>query len=93
MKDASYKNGSLFAVSAINSVYIFSINYAKLDSEVFHKKVYHRKNDLATCSWISWGEGNIHAPSREIIGEKLVLNYTFDNKLFTAALNEVEKYD
>lgn len=92
-KDPQYKNSSLFAVAAINTIFIFSLNYSKLDSEVFCKRVYFRRAESATCSWISWGEASILAPSRDIKGEKLILNYSFDNRLHLVALNDQEKYD
>ncbi len=43
-RDAQYRNSSLLAIAAINSVYILSINHAKLDGEVFWKKIFHRKS-------------------------------------------------
>lgn len=92
-RDPQYRSVSLLAVSAINSVYILAINHTKLDADVFWKRIYFRKSDEATCSSVSWGEANIQAPSRDIKGEKLVLNYSFDNRLFFVALREVEKYD
>lgn len=88
-RDPQFRNCSMFAISAINAIYIYSLNYAKLDTDVFWKKLYYRKIEEATCSWVSWGEANIHAPSRDIKGDKLILNYSFDNKLFFVALKEV----
>jgi hypothetical protein len=90
-RDAQYRSCSLLAISAINQVYILLINHSKLDAEVFWKRIYHRKQEDATCSTVSWGEANIQAPSRDIKGEKLVFNFTFDNKLYFVALKEVEK--
>ena len=88
-RDAQYRNCSLLAISAINAVYILSINLSKLDAEVFWKKSYVRKEEAATCSTVSWGEANIFSPSRDIKGEKLVFNFSFDNRLFFVALREV----
>ena len=42
-RDSQYNHCSLLAISAINSVYILAINHNKLDSDVFWKRVYHRK--------------------------------------------------
>jgi hypothetical protein len=92
-RDPQYKNSSFFAVAAINSIFIFAIHYPRLDSDVFWKKVYHRKSENASCSWISWGEANLQVPSREIQGDKLTLSYSFDNRLFFVTLNDLEKYD
>lgn len=88
-RDAQFRNCSLFAISAVNAIFIYTLNYAKLDTDVFWKRIYSRKSDDATCSWVSWGEANIQAPSRDIKGDKLILNYSFDNRLFFAALKEV----
>jgi|JI9StandDraft_1071089.scaffolds.fasta_scaffold256046_2 hypothetical protein len=92
-RDAQYRNSSLLAVAAINNIYILAINHSKLDSEVFIKKIYHRKQEDATCSTVSWGEASIQAPSRDIKGEKLILNFSFDNRLYFVALKEVDKED
>ena len=54
-RDSQFRNSSLFAVSAINSIHIFALNYAKLDSDSFWKRIYFRKAESATCSWVSWG--------------------------------------
>ena len=53
---------------------------------MFWKKLFVRKCEEATCSTVSWGEANIQAPSRDIKGEKLILNYSFDNQLYFVAL-------
>jgi len=90
-RDATYRNSSLIAISAINAVYIISVNHAKLDADVFWKRIYFRKQEDAGCSTVSWGEANIQAPSRDIKGEKLVFNFSFDNKLYFVALKEVDK--
>lgn len=42
-RDAQYRNSSLLAIAAINSIYILAVNHSKLDAEVFWKKIYHRK--------------------------------------------------
>lgn len=85
-RDAQYRNSSLLAIAALNSIYILAVNHSKLDAEVFWKKIYYRKQEEATCSTVSWGEANIQAPSRDIKGEKLILNYSFDNRLYFVAL-------
>jgi hypothetical protein len=74
------------AISAINAIFIIGINHTKLNADVFWKRIYFRKDEEATCSSVSWGEANIQAPSRDIKGEKLILNYSFDNRLFFVAL-------
>lgn len=85
-RDAQYRNCSLLAVSAINSVYILAINHSKLDADVFWKRIYVRRHEEATCSTVSWGEATIQAPSRDMKGDKLVFNYSFDNRLYFVAL-------
>jgi hypothetical protein len=67
-RDAQYRNSSLIAISAINAIYIISVNHAKLDADVFWKRIYFRKQEDAGCSTVSWGEANIQAPSRDIKG-------------------------
>ena len=67
-RDAQYRNCSLLAISAINAVYILAVNLSKLDSDVFWKRIYTRKQEDATCSTVSWGEASIHSPSRDIKG-------------------------
>jgi hypothetical protein len=42
-RDPQFRNFSMFAISAINAIYIYGLNYAKLDTDVFWKKLYHRK--------------------------------------------------
>lgn len=42
-RDAQYRNCTLLAISAINSVYILSVNLSKLDSDVFWKRIYTRR--------------------------------------------------
>ena len=90
-RDAQYRNCSLLAVSAINAVYILAINHSKLDADVFWKRIYVRRHEEATCSTVSWGEATIQAPSRDMKGDKLVFNYSFDNRLYFVALKEIDK--
>lgn len=92
-RDVQYRNSSFMAVAAINHIYILAINHSKLDSEVFIKKLFHKQQENVTCSTVSWGEANIQAPSRDIKGEKLILNFSFDNRLYFLALKEVDKED
>ena len=42
-RDAQYRNSSLIAISAINAIYIISVNHAKLDADVFWKRIYFKK--------------------------------------------------
>lgn len=54
---------------------------------MFWEQVYHKQVQELGPSNVVWGETRIHAQSREIQGDKLVLVCSFANRVFFLALN------
>jgi hypothetical protein len=88
-RDPAYRDCSLIAVSAINTVWILKINLAKLNGDGFvTQDFYKRVHDIGTNS-VSWGETSVESSSRDLKGDKLVLTCTFGPKVHFFILKEV----
>jgi len=91
-KDPSYRDCTLIAISAINTVWILKVDLAKLNGDGFVKQdFFKRVHDIGTNS-VSWGETSVESSSRDWKGDKLTLSCTFGSKVYFFILKEVEKY-
>jgi hypothetical protein len=88
-KDPAYRDCTLIALSAINCVWILKIDLTKLNADGFVKQdFFKRVHDVGTSS-ISWGETSVESSTRDLKGDKLVLNCTFGPKAYFFILKEV----
>ncbi len=88
-KDPSYRDCTLVAISAINTIWVLKINLLKLNSDAFvQQDFFKRVHDIGTNS-VSWGETNVDSSSRDFTGDKLTLTCTFGPKVYFFILKEV----
>lgn len=92
-KDVSYQETILMAVMCLDRVVVVRFSTYRVTFDKFWDIVYDRKwTENISVTSCSWGEAKITSIEKEIMGERVVLTYSFGKNLYLAILNPDNQY-